>query len=217
MRFRLILAVAVAAFAIVVGPAAAAAEPAGHAEEECIHLLEDGGSIDDCQEAPSPILPETNEIVWGALSFAVLFVVLWRFALPPVRKMMGDRESRIRADLERAEAARTESEEQLAEYQRQLADARVEAGRIIEEARQSADQVRRDLLARAESDAAEVRARAQQDIRLATERATADLQNRVADLSIELAERVVEKNLDRETQIQLIENYINQVGSRGAT
>jgi len=36
----------------------------------------------------------------------------------------------------------------------------------------------------------------------------------VADLSIELAEKVVEKNLDRATQIQLIENYINQVGSK---
>ena len=38
--------------------------------------------------------------------------------------------------------------------------------------------------------------------------------SRIADLSIELAEKVVEKNLDRATQIQLIENYINQVGSK---
>jgi len=57
------------------------------------------------------------------------------------------------------------------------------------------------------------RARAQEDIRLATERAMADLQSRVAELSIELAEKVVERNLDRDTQIALIENYINQVGS----
>ena len=53
----------------------------------------------------------------------------------------------------------------------------------------------------------------QEDIRLATERAMADLQGRVAELSIELAEKVVEHNLDRDTQIALIENYINQVGS----
>ena len=42
----------------------------------------------------------------------------------------------------------------------------------------------------------------------------ADLQSRVADLAIELAEKVVESNLDRDTQIALIENYINQVGSK---
>ena len=42
----------------------------------------------------------------------------------------------------------------------------------------------------------------------------ADLQAQVADLSIELAEKIVERNLDRDTQIALIESYINQVGSR---
>ena len=40
----------------------------------------------------------------------------------------------------------------------------------------------------------------------------ADVQARVSDLSIELAERIVQQNLDRATQIQLIENYINEVG-----
>ena len=40
----------------------------------------------------------------------------------------------------------------------------------------------------------------------------ADVQAKVSDLSIELAERIVQQNLDRATQIQLIENYINEVG-----
>ena len=40
-----------------------------------------------------------------------------------------------------------------------------------------------------------------------------DLQGRVAELAVELAEKVVERNLDRQTQIALIESYINQVGS----
>ena len=40
----------------------------------------------------------------------------------------------------------------------------------------------------------------------------ADSQASVSDLSIELAERSVRQSLDRDTQIQLIENYINEVG-----
>ena len=73
--------------------------------------------------------------------------------------------------------------------------------------------MRRDLIAKAEADAAEIRTRAQEDIRLAQERAMTDLRAQVADLSIELAEKVVERNLDRDTQIALIENYINTVGN----
>ena len=40
-----------------------------------------------------------------------------------------------------------------------------------------------------------------------------DLKAQVADLSIGLAERVVERNLDRDTQVALIESYINSVGN----
>ena len=69
---------------------------------------------------------------------------------------------------------------------------------------------------RAEEEAAAVRQRAEDDIRASTDRALADLQARVATLSIELAEKVVERNLDHDTQMQLIENYINEVGAQRA-
>ena len=165
-------------------------------------------------EASNPIVPHAEEILWGSICFFIVFAVLAWKAWPAIKQALADREAKIRADLESAEGAKTEAETSLAEYQRQLADARNEAGRIIEEARLAADQVRKDLIARAETEAGELRNRAQEDIRLATERAMADLQNRVAELSIELAEKVVERNLDHDTQIALIESYINQVGSR---
>jgi F-type H+-transporting ATPase subunit b len=164
-------------------------------------------------KARNPILPEGKEILWGAIFFLIVMAVLWKFAFPAIKKALADREARIRDDLERAEASRVEAESSLEEYRRQLAEARAEAGRIIEEARQAADGVRKDLIARAEADAQEIRNRAREDIGLATERALTDLQAQVADLSIDLAERVVERSLDRETQMALIESYINQVSS----
>jgi F-type H+-transporting ATPase subunit b len=165
-------------------------------------------------KAKNPIVPETKEIVWAVISFVIVFSLLAWKAWPAIKKAIADREDHIKADLERAESAKTEAETSLVQYQQQLAEARGEAGKIIEEARLAADQVRKDLIARAETDASEIRARAQDDIRLATERALADLRTQVADLSIELAEKVVERNLDHDTQIALIESYINQVGSR---
>jgi F-type H+-transporting ATPase subunit b len=214
MRIRLLIAAtAIALVGVVATPGVAQAKPKGTAEEECIKLLEDGKTIDDCQKAPNLILPATNEIIWGGLAFVVLLLVMWKYALPPVRNMMKQREDRIRDDLERAEQARTEGEGELANYRRQVADARNEAARIIEEARQSADEVKRQIQAQAEADAAAIRARAQEDIQLATDRAQADLQGRVAELSIELAEKIVERNLDRDTQLALVESYIGQVAN----
>ncbi|MFI5053175.1 MAG: F0F1 ATP synthase subunit B, partial [Acidimicrobiia bacterium] len=197
-----------------VGVAHAAPTKPNKAAKECIDLLEQGKTIDDCQSSPNPILPETNELVWGGLAFVVLLALMWKFGLPPVRKMLKDREDRIRGDLERAEEAKTDAEGVLEDYRRQLAEARTEASQIIEASREQAEEVRRELIAKAESDAAEVRQRAAEDARLAGDRVMSELRASVAQLSIELAEKVVEHNLDHDTQIQLIESYINQVGSR---
>jgi F-type H+-transporting ATPase subunit b len=213
---RLIVATLIASASLALSAGAAHAAVASNADKptrDCYHILNTGGTLDQCQQSPSVLSPDKSELVWGSISFVILLVLFFRFGYPAVVKTMKSREDRIRDDLEQAEGAKTEAEGALNEYRAQLADARTEAGRIIDEARQAADQVRRDLIARAEVDAADLRTRAQEDVRLAGERAMADLRGRVSDLAIELAEKVVERNLDRDTQIALIDNYINSVGS----
>ena len=212
---KMLIGLAAGLLVLAVPTAASAAEGnvRGHAEEECIHILEEGGTIDACQEAPNPILPPLNELIWGAIAFTVLFAGLAWKGYPAVKKAMDDRTEKIRNDLDSAERARTEAETALAGYQSQLQEARTEAARIIEEARQQADQVKRDLTARAEAEAAEIRQRAAEQANAEGERVLAEMRGQVAAIAIELAEKVVESNLDREANMRLIENYINSVGT----
>jgi F-type H+-transporting ATPase subunit b len=218
-RIRAVIAVTgiVVAVLFVAAPAFAAGTGSTHfnnpSDQHCDVVLRSGGDVNDCQKAPSPLLPDKNEVIWGSAAFLVLLVAMWKFGVPAVRNMEQAREDRIRNDLEAAENARADAEAEKTRYAAQIADARNEAGRIIEEARQSAEQVRRDLIARAESEANEVRERAQTDIAAQQQRAIAELRTDVAQLSIDLAERIVERNLDRATQLQLVDSFINQVGS----
>jgi F-type H+-transporting ATPase subunit b len=186
-------------------------------DEHCIEILVEGGSVDDCNEAPSPILPPLNEIIWGSISFFLLLFLLWKFAWPGIKKSMEARTARVADDLAVAEAAKAEAEGVLNEYRAQLADARSEAGRVIEESRQAADAMRRDLQTQAESDIAAMRQKAAADIEAAKLQAIADLRGEVANIAIGAAERVVEHSLDRDTNIALVENYINQVGAGTAS
>lgn len=163
-------------------------------------------------EAPNPILPEMNEVIWGVISFAVLFVAISKFALPAIRKAMKDREDRIRGDLEQAEQSKQQAQTVFDDYQRQLADARNEAGRIIEESRKAADELRKDLMVKAEDEAAALRARVQGDVDATVARAKADLQREAADFAVTLAEKVVQRSLDRDAQTALIDRYIAEVG-----
>jgi F-type H+-transporting ATPase subunit b len=173
-----------------------------------------GEQPDQCVKADNPILPAKNELIWGIISFVALFALMAKFAVPAVQKSMQARTERIRENLDDAERLKTEASTILEDYQRQLADARNESNRIIEEARQTADQLRRDLMARAEAEVNELKQRTTEDIQAMRERTMADLRSEVANLAIELAEKVVEKNLDRDTNIALIDSFIAQVGSR---
>ena len=197
------------------GAPPAGGEPIEHSAEECIHLLEGGGSIDDCQEAPNPILPEGNELLWGSLSFMVLFVAMAKLALPGMNKAMDARSEKIRSSLDEADRAREQAQVVLADYQRQLADAKAEAGRIIDDARQTAESVKRDLMARAEAEAEEQRQRNAEQIAAERDRVMSELQGQVAVLAVDMAERVVEASLDRDASLRLIENYISTVGAKG--
>jgi F-type H+-transporting ATPase subunit b len=184
------------------------------ADAECIKILAEGNKVDDCQEAPSPILPATDELVWGALSFVILFLLMRQFAYPAIKQGMATRSERIKGDLDAAEAAKAEAVGVLDKYRADLADAKAEAGRIIEAARQAADALKRDQESRLQSELAELRTKAAADIESAKVQAIADLRGEVAQLAIGAAEVVVSKNLDQATQVQLIEDYINQVANQ---
>ena len=166
-----------------------------------------------CIEAPSPILPEVNEIIWGGGAFLVLLaLMLWK-GFPAVKKIMDERSEKNASDLDQADQAKADAQAVKSQYEAELADAKSEAARIIEEARQQAESLRADLQIRAETDIAEMRTQASVDLEAARERAMGDLQAEVADIVVGAAERVVEANLDAEAQTRLIENYINQIGS----
>ena len=222
MRTRALLAALLLALAALVAlPGVASAQEEGgepeisHEAEQCIEILEGGGLPDECQEAPSPILPETNEIIWGGIAFLIILGALWKFGLPAVTKAMDARTERIRSSLDEAEQAKTDAESLKADYQRQVNEARSEAARIVEEARQQADAVRRDLTSRAEAEAQDLRRRNAEQLEAERARVLGELRGQVAVLAVDAAERVVRANLDSEANRRLVEDYINNLSGAG--
>ena len=208
-----------------------ALEFAGQRGAEALHVLEETAAthvdvgaeeklksfekkLAGCLEAPNPIIPEVTEIIWGGIAFVVLLALMQWKLFPAVKRGMDRRAEKIRDDLDAAETARTEALEVKAGYEAELADARAEAGPIIDAARDDAERVRADLIARAEAEAAELRQRSDADVEAAKRQALSDLQGEVSAIVIGAAETVIERNLDHDTQMQLIESYINDVGSR---
>ena len=169
-----------------------------------------------CVEAPSPIFPEPDEIIWGGAAFLILFVFMWWKGFPAVQRAMQSRSDKIAADLDAAEQAKTEATAVLADHEAQLAGAKAEAAQIVEDARAQADRVAAEIPARANEEVAQMRASAAADIESARVQAVSDLRGVVADIAVGAAERVIKSNLDVDTQRALVDAYIDEVASGNA-
>ncbi len=232
LRLGAALGLAGAALLAVAAPATAAGETIGscvfelvvtaEAEHGSLHALEDGAKedlekfeedLEGCVEAPNPILPELDEIIWGGAAFLILAVFMWRKGFPAVKRAMDARSEKIRADLDAADTAKTDAMRTKSEYEAQLAEAKSTAAAIIDEARVSADRLAQDLQARAEADIAEQRARAAADIEASRRHAIDDLRTDVAAIAVGAAERVVDASLDPDVHRALIDGYIDEVAA----
>jgi F-type H+-transporting ATPase subunit b len=173
-------------------------------------ILEAAAEVND----KADLYPHWQELLVGAIAFAVLFFFTWKWVLPRINVLLEERRQKIQGELERAEAAKREADAVLDQYREQLARAKEEANGILEEARRTAEQLRKDLMAKAEQEAQATGARAQDEIRAERDRVFAELRGQVAEIAVELAGRVVGEELDRSRHERLIQDYIDQVAQR---
>ena len=159
----------------------------------------------------SLVLPETNELIAGIVAFVIVFFFVWKWALPAINRTLEARQKAITGRLEDAERAKTEAENLRKDYEQQMTDARGKGNALIEEARKSAEAMKVDLLARAQAEAEGIVSKAREEAAQEKSRALGEARREVANLSIDLAERVVGKNLDREAQLGLVDQYIAEL------
>jgi F-type H+-transporting ATPase subunit b len=127
------------------------------------------------------------QIVWLAISFTILYLILSRIALPRIASVLDERERQVQSDLERAEKLKSEAEEALAAYERTMSEARATAQT---ELRKAAQAVAAEVSAQEKalgSRLAEQSAAAERSIAGARQAALADLRQMAGDIAGSLA------------------------------
>jgi F-type H+-transporting ATPase subunit b len=82
------------------------------------------------------------QLVWLAVSFVLLYLIMSRLALPRVGQVLQERRDRIASDLASAAKLREDTEKAISHYEQSLAEAKGRAQAIV---RQSRDEMTRDL------------------------------------------------------------------------
>ncbi len=152
------------------------------------------------EEAHNPILPLWQEVVVGAVAFALLAYVLMKFVFPRMEQTFQARVEAIEGGIKRAEEAQAEANKVLEQYRQQLAEARAEAARIRDEARADAAASRDEILARAAEDRDRIIAAGKEQLVQERESLVRQLRGEMGALAIELAGRVVGESLADEAR-----------------
>ena len=76
------------------------------------------------------------QLIWLAITFASLYLVMARIALPRIGMVIEERRDRIANDLDQAEQLKQKTEAAIASYEKALAESRAKAHALAQESRE---------------------------------------------------------------------------------
>lgn len=158
------------------------------------------------------LVPNATFIV-ELVAFLIVVFLLGKYVLPPLNRIMDERQATIRQALADAEEAKRRSTEAEEEYKRIINEARTQARTVVEEANKMAEQARAERRQQAEAEYERIVSSATADIESQARRAQEELRQQAADLAIAVAERVIGEGIDRQAQSGLINRTIDEVAA----
>lgn len=163
-------------------------------------------------EQPNPLLPGTADLVFGAITFVIVLVFFFKYAMPRVTKVLDERSAKIEGGIQHAEQMQDEAAALLAQYRAQIGDARGEAANI----RKAAEQDKAAIIDEARKDAEAVRKnvvdQAHTQIEADRAKAVTEVSREVGDLALSLAERIVGVTLADDARArEVIDRFIAEL------
>ena len=149
----------------------------------------------------------------SSLNFVVFLLVLYRFGMGPIQRMLDERRLRVEQGLRDADAARQERDQAALDRLSTLTEARHEANDILQRAQKIADETRERELAAVQGELQRMREEAVSEIEREKQRALAEVRGEVADLALRAAGRVVGETMTGERERRLVEQFLAEVGS----
>ncbi len=156
--------------------------------------------------------PGSGLIIWQAIVFFPLVVLLYFLAWKPILASLKERETSITEALNTAEQARLEIATLKSDNEKLLKLAREERDKMLKEARDAANRMKDEAAADAKKAADKIIEDARQAINIEKQAAMKDVRTQVAMFSLEVAEKLMKKNLAGDkAQKDLVDGYIKEL------
>lgn len=155
-----------------------------------------------------------KEFIFYLINFLILVGVLGKFLYKPFLNTLETRKQSIQDALDNAELTNRRADEKMENYNRKIAKVEEEGREIIKEAKIRAEMQAAEIVENANTKASEMITAAERQIELERQKALEDMKQQVAALALLAAEKIVERNIAQIGQDKIVDEIIEQAGSR---
>jgi F-type H+-transporting ATPase subunit b len=160
-------------------------------------------------EAASNFLVPNATFFVELFAFGLLVYVIGRYIIPPINKVMTERQESIRRQFEESEKAKEAAQAAEREFREQLSEARHEAARIREDAREQGAAIIAEMREQAQAESKRIIAASHAQLDADRQRVLTELRSEVGDLATTLAGLIVGESLeDDKRQQRTVERFI---------
>ncbi len=146
------------------------------------------------------------------IGFAVIVYIVWRYVVPPVRKMMTNQQETVRKQL----ADSAEAKEQLAKaekaHEKAVEQAKAEAKQVTEEAKADAKRLVEQLRAQADAEVERIKVQGAQQVQLLRAQLVRQLRQDLGAESVRRAGELVNEHVsDADAQSATVDRFIDEL------
>lgn len=152
------------------------------------------------------------DVLVQGIAVFLLFIFLSYILINPVRKILEDRQNKIKNDIDSAAADKEEAAKLKALYDEKLKNANAEADEILASARKKAVKNEEAIVAEAKEEAGRIINRANQEAELEKNKVKDEVKQEIIGVATAMAGKFVEGTLDADKQAALIDETLREMG-----
>ena len=159
--------------------------------------------------------PDFGLIFWMFVGFAILFLILWKFAWPVILKSVDERADLIDKGVEYAQNAKVQLDNAREEADKVIQQARTQQADMLREADKMKTQIIEEARGAAQLEAQKVMEAAKLSIQQQQKAAEKQFRDQVSDFALDIARKVVKDQMaDPKAQSKLVNTYLDEIENK---
>ena len=146
------------------------------------------------------------------IAIFVLYLAMSYFLFEPAKKVLQNRQEKIKNELDEAQSSMEDAQRLKAEYEEKLKNIDKEKEEILSEARKNALKNETEIIAKAKEEATRIMERAQTEAMLEKQKLADDVKKEMITVASVMAGKVVAASMNTQIQEQLIDETLKEIG-----